>query len=60
VERLRDLDSGNALHGSLFGGAVGAYIGCRGHGIRFSSFADALAPAMLVAQSSAGSATTQP
>jgi len=44
-------DGGNALHGSLFGGAVGAYIGCRRHGIRFWSFADALAPAMLVAQS---------
>ena len=44
-------DGGNALYGSLLGGAVGAYIGCRRHGIRFWSFADALAPAMLVAQS---------
>jgi len=44
-------DGGNALYGSLLGGAVGAYIGCRQHGIRFWSFADALAPAMLVAQS---------
>ena len=43
-------DGGNALYGSLLGGAVGAYIGCRRHGIRFWSFADALAPAMLVAQ----------
>jgi prolipoprotein diacylglyceryl transferase len=44
-------DGGNALYGSLLGGAIGAYIGCRRAGIRFWSFADALAPAMLVAQS---------
>ena len=43
-------DGGNALYGSLIGGAVGAYIGCRRHGIKLWSFADALAPAMLVAQ----------
>lgn len=43
-------DGGNALYGSLLGGAVGAYIGCRRTGIRFWSFADALAPGMLVAQ----------
>ncbi len=43
-------DGGNALYGSLLGGALGAYIGCRRAGIRFWSFADALAPAMLVAQ----------
>ena len=44
-------DGGNALYGSLIGGAIGAYIGCRRHGIQFWGFADALAPAMLVAQS---------
>ncbi len=44
-------DGGNALYGSLLGGAVGAYIGCRRTGIRFWSFVDAVAPAMLVAQS---------
>jgi prolipoprotein diacylglyceryl transferase len=43
-------DGGNALYGSLIGGTVGAYIGCRRTGIRLWSFADALAPAMLVAQ----------
>ncbi|MBU4464353.1 MAG: prolipoprotein diacylglyceryl transferase [Actinobacteria bacterium] len=43
-------DGGNALYGSLIGGAVGAYIGCRRSGVRFWAFADALAPAMLVAQ----------
>jgi prolipoprotein diacylglyceryl transferase len=43
-------DGGNALYGSLIGGAIGAYIGCRRHGVKLWSFADALAPAMLVAQ----------
>ncbi|MCS5734225.1 prolipoprotein diacylglyceryl transferase [Herbiconiux sp. CPCC 203386] len=43
-------DGGNALYGSLIGGALGAFIGCRITGIRLWSFADALAPAMLVAQ----------
>jgi prolipoprotein diacylglyceryl transferase len=43
-------DGGNALYGSLIGGAIGALIGCRFAGIRLWSFADALAPAMLVAQ----------
>lgn len=43
-------EGGNAIFGALIGGAVGAWIGCRMTGIRFWSFADALAPAMLVAQ----------
>jgi prolipoprotein diacylglyceryl transferase len=43
-------EGGNAIFGALIGGAVGAYIGCRWSGIRFWSFADALAPAMLLAQ----------
>ena len=43
-------DGGNALYGALLGGTVGALIGCRRAGIRLWSFADALAPAMLVAQ----------
>jgi prolipoprotein diacylglyceryl transferase len=41
---------GIAIFGALLGGAVGAYIGCRRSGIRFWSFADALAPGMLLAQ----------
>lgn len=44
-------DGGNALYGSLLGGAVGGFIGCQRQGICFWSFADAPAPAMLVAQS---------
>ena len=43
-------EGGNAIFGSLLGGAVGAWIGCRWTGIRFWTFADALAPALLFAQ----------
>ena len=41
---------GNAIFGSLIGGAVGAWIGCKLAGVRFWTFADALAPAILLAQ----------
>lgn len=41
---------GIAIFGALIGGGIGAYIGCRRAGIRFWSFADALAPALLLAQ----------
>jgi prolipoprotein diacylglyceryl transferase len=43
-------EGGNAIYGALIGGAVGVWIGCRMTGIRFWSFADALAPGLLVAQ----------
>jgi prolipoprotein diacylglyceryl transferase len=43
-------EGGNAIFGALIGGALGAWLGCRVAGIRFWSFADALAPAMLIAQ----------
>ena len=43
-------EGGNAIIGSLMGGAIGAWIGCRLAGIKLWSFADALAPAMLLAQ----------
>jgi prolipoprotein diacylglyceryl transferase len=43
-------EGGIAIFGALIGGAVGAYIGCRLSGIRFWTFADALAPGMLLAQ----------
>ncbi|WP_425457621.1 prolipoprotein diacylglyceryl transferase [Agromyces intestinalis] len=43
-------EGGNAIFGSLIGGAVGVLIGCRLTGLRFWSFADALAPGLLVAQ----------
>ncbi len=43
-------DGGNAIFGALIGGAIGAFIGCRLSGVRFWSFADAIAPSMFVAQ----------
>jgi prolipoprotein diacylglyceryl transferase len=43
-------DGGNAIYGAELGGAVGLSIACRRAGIRFLSFADALAPGLLVAQ----------
>jgi prolipoprotein diacylglyceryl transferase len=41
---------GIAIFGSLLGGALGVYIGCRISGVRFWSFADALAPGLILAQ----------
>jgi prolipoprotein diacylglyceryl transferase len=43
-------EGGIAIFGSLIGGAVGVFIACRISGIRFWSFADALAPGLLIAQ----------
>ncbi|MCU1437761.1 MAG: prolipoprotein diacylglyceryl transferase [Naasia sp.] len=43
-------EGGNAIFGSLIGGAVGAWLGCKWTGLRFWTFADALAPGLLVAQ----------
>ena len=43
-------EGGIAIFGALIGGAVGVIIACWYTGIRFSAFADALAPGMLVAQ----------
>ena len=43
-------EGGIAIYGSLLGGAIGAWLGCRWTGIRFSAFADALAPGLLLAQ----------
>lgn len=43
-------EGGIAIYGALIGGAVGAWLGCRWTGIRFWTFADALAPGLLLAQ----------
>ncbi|BDZ52975.1 prolipoprotein diacylglyceryl transferase [Agromyces marinus] len=43
-------EGGNAIYGSLIGGAIGVIIACRLTGLRFWSFADALAPGLLAAQ----------
>ncbi|MER3390133.1 MAG: prolipoprotein diacylglyceryl transferase [Microcella sp.] len=47
---LRIWEGGMAIFGALLGGAVGAWIGCRVTGVRFTAFADALAPGLLLAQ----------
>ena len=49
-EVIRIDHGGIAIFGALIGGAVGVLIGCRLTGLRFTAFADALAPALLVAQ----------
>lgn len=43
-------EGGNAIFGSLIGGAIGILIACRIHGVRFWSFADAIVPGLLIAQ----------
>jgi prolipoprotein diacylglyceryl transferase len=43
-------EGGMAIFGALLGGAIGAWVGCRVTGIRFTAFADALAPGLLLAQ----------
>jgi prolipoprotein diacylglyceryl transferase len=43
-------EGGNAIFGSLIGGAIGIIIACRLTGLRFWSLADAIAPALLFAQ----------
>ncbi|MBX9718377.1 MAG: prolipoprotein diacylglyceryl transferase, partial [Microbacteriaceae bacterium] len=43
-------EGGMAIFGALIGGALGVWIGCRVTGIRFWTFADALAPGLLLAQ----------
>jgi len=43
-------NGGLAIYGGLIAGAFGAYVGCRQAGIKFFSFADAIAPGVLLAQ----------
>ncbi|KQO82872.1 prolipoprotein diacylglyceryl transferase [Frigoribacterium sp. Leaf263] len=43
-------EGGLAIYGALLFGAVGVWLGCRYSGLRFWTFADALAPGLLVAQ----------
>lgn len=47
---FRIWEGGLAIYGALILGAVGAWIGARYAGIRFWSFADAIAPGVLLAQ----------
>lgn len=50
VKALYIWEGGLGIWGAIAFGAVGAYIGCRREGVRFASFADAVAPGLLVAQ----------
>jgi prolipoprotein diacylglyceryl transferase len=43
-------DGGIAIFGALLGGGLGAWLGCKWTGVRFSAFADALAPGLILAQ----------
>lgn len=43
-------EGGVAIFGTLLGGAIGFWIGCRIAGIRFLSVADAIVPGLLLAQ----------
>lgn len=47
---FRIWEGGIAIYGGLIGGALGAFIGARAAGIKFWSFADAVAPGILLAQ----------
>ena len=49
-EIIRIDHGGIAIFGALIGGAIGVAIGCRFTGLRFTAFADALAPGLLIAQ----------
>ena len=52
-EPLRALfvwDGGIGIWGAVAGGAVGAWIGCRRHGVRLPAFADAVAPGIALGQ----------
>lgn len=50
VRALYVWEGGLGIWGAVALGALGAWIGCRRMGVRFTSFADAVAPALLVAQ----------
>lgn len=43
-------EGGLAIYGALILGSAAAYVGCKQAGIRFLSFADAIAPGVLLAQ----------
>jgi len=47
---LKIWEGGIAIYGALIGGALGAWLGCKWTGLRFWTFADAIAPWMLLAQ----------
>jgi prolipoprotein diacylglyceryl transferase len=50
VKALFIWEGGLGIWGAVALGGVGAWIGCRRQGVKFSAYADALAPGLLVAQ----------
>lgn len=49
-QAFRVWEGGLGIWGAVALGALGAWIGCRRHGVAFAAFADALAPGLAVAQ----------
>lgn len=50
IDALKIWQGGLGIWGAVALGAVGAWIGCRRHGVSLASFADAVAPGIVVAQ----------
>lgn len=50
VDILKVWQGGLGIWGAVAAGGLGAYVGCRRHGVGFRDFADALAPGILLAQ----------
>jgi prolipoprotein diacylglyceryl transferase len=50
VAALEIWHGGLGIWGGVLGGALGAYIGCRRYQVDFATFADALAPGLVLAQ----------
>ncbi|WP_312870827.1 prolipoprotein diacylglyceryl transferase [Gordonia asplenii] len=50
IDALKVWEGGLGIWGAVAFGALGAWIGCRRHGIKLGPFGDAIAPAILLAQ----------
>jgi prolipoprotein diacylglyceryl transferase len=50
IDALKIWDGGLGIWGAIALGGVGAWIGCRRHGIKLAVFADAVVPGVIVAQ----------
>lgn len=50
IDALKIWEGGLGIWGAVAFGALGAWIGCRRHGIKLAPFGDAIAPAILLAQ----------
>nr|WP_255633043.1 prolipoprotein diacylglyceryl transferase [Demequina sp. TTPB684] len=50
IDAFKIWEGGLGIWGAVALGALGAYIGCRRHGVTFTAFMDAAAPGILVAQ----------